>query len=216
MLFQLSSYIRRFRSATTDFPFPSDFPVWPTAKDIERYWNDYCDHFDLRSRIQLSNKVVNVHREGDQWALQTQSEGVVSGNMYFDKLVVASGGFASPKIPSLEGADLFEGKTTHSINFNHPEQYEGKNVLVVGMHASSCDVAASLHRNNAKSIYLSHRHGVIMVRKSLVLGMPKLIENNSRYQGTTRGEGLLIKRSLSVQCCSCVLPLLGFHTYSCG
>jgi len=121
---------------------------------------------------------MNVHREGDQWALQTQSQGFVSENMYFDKLVVASGGFASPKIPPLEGADLFQGKTTHSINFTHPEQYEEKNVLVVGMHASSCDVAASLHKNKAKSIYLSHRHGVIMVRSKSKLSTPRLTGND--------------------------------------
>jgi len=178
MVCQLRSSSGRFRSAVTDFPFPKDFPIWPTAKDIERYWNEYCDHFGLRARIEFSSKVMNVHRERDQWALQILSEGVVSANMYFDKLVVASGGLASPKTPILEGIEHFEGKTTHSINFNHPEQYEGKNVLVVGMHASSCDVAASLHKNMAKSIYLSHRHGVIMVRTNSNLSTHRLTGNN--------------------------------------
>jgi len=192
---RVGSFTSRFRSATTDFPFPNDFPVWPTAKDIERYWNEYCDHYGLRSCIQFSSKVVNVHREDHQWALQTLSAGVVSTIMYFDKLVVASGGMATAKLPVLEGIDQFDGKITHAVNFNHAEQYEGKNVLVVGMHASACDVAASLSNNRAQSIYLSHRHGVIMVCMTLVLSTHKLIENNCRYQDTTRREGLLIKPS---------------------
>ena len=98
--------------------------------------------------------------------------------MYFDKLVVASGGLATAKLPTLEGIDQFEGKITHTINFNHAEQYAGKNVLVIGMHASACDVAASLSKNEANSIYLSHRHGVIMVRVNSILNTLKLTWNN--------------------------------------
>jgi dimethylaniline monooxygenase (N-oxide forming) len=51
----------------------------------------------------------------------------------------------------------------HVVDFR-PELLQGKKVLVVGLCNSGVDTAASL-RGHADTIYLSYRHGAIVVCK---------------------------------------------------
>ena len=85
---------------------------------------------------------------------------------YFDKIVVSIGSFVKPKKPRFDGIDLFEGTAVHAIDYHKPSQYKDKNVLMIGLHATSQDVAVSLSRAHASKIYISHRNGLVLVNTS--------------------------------------------------
>lgn len=158
-----------YRSAISDFPFPKDTGDFPTAGQLHRYLESYCDHFDLRRHINLSTRVNGVSRCGQEWVLEVEklSESGKPSTRFdrFDKILIATGSFTRPKYPVIEGIDLFEGPKVHAINFHNKSQYEGKNVLLVGMHATTQDVTATLH-GHASKVYISHRNGLVMVNIS--------------------------------------------------
>jgi dimethylaniline monooxygenase (N-oxide forming) len=153
----------KYRSAFTDFPLPEETDDYPTWQQLNSYLESYCDHFDLRRHIRLSSPVTNLSREGDQWVLDISPPGGAAPlREHFDKVIVAVGSFVSPKQPKLPGIEQLAGPHVHAMNFHQPEQYKGKNVLLVGLHASAQDVANALSGHAAK-LYVSHRNGVRFV-----------------------------------------------------
>lgn len=50
------------------------------------------------------------------------------------------------------------------MDFNrHQAEFRGKRVLLVGLHASSQDIAVALRKNGAEQVYASHRNGIRLV-----------------------------------------------------
>ncbi|KAE9984363.1 hypothetical protein EG328_008849 [Venturia inaequalis] len=152
----------RYRSAFTDFPFDDDVDDFPTWRQFSKYINDYADHFDVRRKIQLDTFVESVTREDGRWAVSVKQKDGSLRKEKFDKVVIANGYFTSPRIPKIEGIEEFSGPALHAINFHHPEQYDGKNILLIGLHATTQDVVKML-AGHAKQVYLSHRNGILMV-----------------------------------------------------
>lgn len=152
----------RYRSAFTDFPFDDDVDDFPTWQQFSKYINDYADHFDVRRKIQLNSFIESVTREDGRWAVSVKQKDGFLCKEKFDKVVVANGYFTSPRIPKIEGIEEFSGPALHAINFHYPEQYDGKNILLVGLHATTQDVVKML-AGHAKQVYISHRNGILMV-----------------------------------------------------
>lgn len=153
----------KYRTAISDFPMPDDFDDFPTAKQLHRYFESYCDHFDLWPHIKLNSPVKIVKHNQHDWIVQVGTpDGSGSVVKHFDKVVFACGTFTIPRKPDFEGIEKFEGTAIHSLKFNNPAQYKGKNVLIVGFHASAQDTATALEKH-AKKMYLSHKSGIVLV-----------------------------------------------------
>jgi len=155
----------RYRSAFSDYPFDDDVDAFPTWQQMDKYLNGYCDHFDLRSHIRLNSRITNVTREEMKWVLEVSSKEAPAKLEKFDRVVVATGSFVQPKVPKFAGMELFEGRKIHAIDFQTPSMYDGQNVLIVGLHATTQDVAKVLH-GHANRLYLAHKSGVLLVRLS--------------------------------------------------
>ena len=154
----------RFRAAISDFPFAPYVDDFPTAAQMLEYLQDYSRHFGLESKIRLCSKVNSLNRQDDKWILEiirTDASSTVTVET-FDKVIIATGSFASPKSPSLDGMELFKGRILHAMDLRCPEQYIGQQVLLVGLHATAQDITLCLSRY-AKKVYISHRNGRLMV-----------------------------------------------------
>lgn len=161
----------RYRSAISDFPFKDDVDDYPTWRQMCDYLQDYCDHFGLRELINLNCQVTSLMRKGNQWMLEVTQKGTPPRYDNFDKVCVAIGSFVKPKQPIFEDIEKFGGRQLHTINFHHPEKFDGQNVLIIGLHASAQDVACAL-QGHAKQVYLSHRNGVLLVSFHTTLTNP--------------------------------------------
>ncbi|KAJ9609981.1 hypothetical protein H2200_006311 [Cladophialophora chaetospira] len=153
----------RFRSAIPDYPFPDDVDDFPTAKQLWKYFEDYCDHFELRPRIRFGADVKNFERKRGKWAVEYIQNGSLHTD-YFDKLMIAPGSFVTPRSPKLEGVEAFQGKILHSLNFPDPSTFQGQNVLLVGFHATAQDLVVEL-APHAKKVYIAHKNGLIMMSR---------------------------------------------------
>ena len=75
----------------------------------------------------------------------------------FDYLIVASGHFSVPNVPSFPGIDQFPGRIMHSHDFRNAKQFKGQTLLVVGSSYSAEDLAMQTLKYGAKKIIVSYK-----------------------------------------------------------
>jgi len=149
--------------AFSDFPFPDDADMYPHHSDIDKYCNDYVDHFGFRSCIQFNTEVVEVRKASDGgWLIKTATSGQPAGSstLHARFVAVASGHHSEPNMVRFPGQETFPGRLFHSVHFKDPvrEELTGKRVLVVGIGNSACDIAVEAHRVASK-VVVSTRSG---------------------------------------------------------
>ena len=155
----------KYRSAFSDFPFSDDTDDFPTWRQMHDYLESYVDYFGIKKFIHLDSRATNLKRAAGKWLLEitpTAADNCKPRWEEFDKICVATGTFVTPKLPTIEGVERFKGRTLHAVSFSRSEQFDGQNVLIIGLHATTQDVAICL-KGHAKRLYLSHRTGLVMV-----------------------------------------------------
>jgi len=159
----------RNRMAYRDFPMPADYPAFPHHSQIKDYFDSYVDHFDLRHRIRFGCGVRSTRKlpEGG-WEVTDEGGGVEQ----YDALVVANGHHWDPRWPepAFPGSDVFTGRQMHAHSYDEPEEFVGKDVVVLGMGNSAMDIATELSWTPG-NVYLAMRRGAYIVPK-YVAGKP--------------------------------------------
>jgi dimethylaniline monooxygenase (N-oxide forming) len=87
----------RVLTAFSDLEHEADL-VYPSARDILAYLHRYAETFDLVSRVRFGSRVDRVSRDGSGWLV-----GHTATTERFDRVVVATGRFQSPTIPTVPG-----------------------------------------------------------------------------------------------------------------
>jgi cation diffusion facilitator CzcD-associated flavoprotein CzcO len=178
--------------AFSDWPYPKDYPEWPSGEQVQRYLDSYTRQFGLTPDIHLQTTVTAARPEADGsgWTVSTldaRGNAPVQATRRFDYLVVCNGIFSQPMVPDFAGAAEFAasgGRVCHTSEFKRLEDAAGQHVLVVGYGKSSCDVAQAV-AGVAASTHVVARH--------LIWKVPKLLMNalNYKYLLLTRlGEAL--------------------------
>ncbi|KAM0255739.1 hypothetical protein ACHAQJ_005493 [Trichoderma viride] len=137
--------VRRSTFGFSDFPYvggDSDVPL--RSAEIQTFLESYAQHFDIESRFRLKTKVTAVNRVGNKWHLLLTREEGEQEEQIFDRVVLCTGLFHSPRKPHIEGLDQFEGQVLDTHTYKKPENVNGKRVLIVGLGATATDIARSL------------------------------------------------------------------------
>lgn len=151
-----------------DFPMPSDYPDFPSHRQMLDYFKAYAERFGLMARIRLGMSVESARRLPDgRWSVSVSGRDE-SGTGTFDHLIVCSGHHREPLLPDYPGT--FSGRVLHSREYKRPEPFEGQRVLVVGGGNSACDIAVDVSRV-ASSVCISMRHGYVILPK-VMFGRP--------------------------------------------
>ncbi|NLT05971.1 MAG: NAD(P)-binding domain-containing protein [Solirubrobacterales bacterium] len=149
------------------FPMPDSYPDYPHHSQIAAYFDAYVDHFGFRDRIRFRTEVVKVApAEGGGWdvtARAVDGDGAEETARY-DAVMVANGHHWDPRWPEPAFPGDFDGEITHAHHYKTPEGYEGKNVLVLGIGNSACDIAVETSRVS-KMTYLAMRRGAWVIPK---------------------------------------------------
>ena len=75
----------------------------------------------------------------------------------FDYVVVASGHFSTPNVPSFEGFDSFNGRVLHAHDFRDAREFAAKNVLLIGTSYSAEDIGSQCWKYGSATITVSYR-----------------------------------------------------------
>jgi hypothetical protein len=62
----------------------------------------------------------------------------------FDAVVVANGHYSQPRLPSIEGMEVWPRRQLHSHSYRVPDPFSGEAVVVVGCGESGLDIATEL------------------------------------------------------------------------
>lgn len=141
-----------------DYPIPEQERSYLPAKDILQFLNDYADHFHVRERVRFYHHVKSVTPKADGgWTVVTvdlKSKQLQTEE--FDAVMVCNGHYSKPFLPTLPGADVFQGQTLHSHDYRTPDAFKGRNVVVIGAGPSGMDLCLEVARGGAASVILSH------------------------------------------------------------
>ncbi|XVF50053.1 hypothetical protein PTKIN_Ptkin04bG0063700 [Pterospermum kingtungense] len=152
----------------TDFPFlmkkGRDMRRFPGHKELWLYLKDFCEWFGLREMIRFNTRVeyVGMLDYGEfgkdlKWVVKSKeksAEKVVEE--VFDAVVVATGHYSQPKMPSIKGMDVWKRKQMHSHIYRVPEPFRNEVVVIVGSSLSGQDISMEIVEV-AKEVYLSVR-----------------------------------------------------------
>lgn len=137
-----------------NFPFPEDFPEYPTKYQFIKYLESYAKHFDISPQFNETVQSAKYDETFGLWRVKTISTSTSNPNgcevEYICRwLVVATGENAEKVVPEFEGLDEFGGHVMHACDYRSGENFRGKRVLVVGCGNSGMEVSLDLCNHNA-------------------------------------------------------------------
>jgi cation diffusion facilitator CzcD-associated flavoprotein CzcO len=141
----------------SDLAWPEDAPqlplAWQVGQYLAEYRQRYCSeaNFSLGTRVEKAEPVTLATTDGSWsgWRVQTRSTQGEVKEQSFDYLLVASGFFGKPALPSVSRGD-HEVPTIHSSQYRHLQGLLGKasgsggKILVVGGQMSGVEIAGTI------------------------------------------------------------------------
>ncbi|MDH3369286.1 MAG: NAD(P)/FAD-dependent oxidoreductase [Gemmatimonadota bacterium] len=179
--------IRRY-SGLAHYPIPKDRPQYLSKDEYAAYLKEYAEVFALD--VSLGESVDTVQKsssnaEGMEWEVVTNR-----GTRRAGVVVIATGHYAEPHLPTWEGLERFSGAVLHSSDYITASAFNGQNVLVIGLGNSGAEIAAELAAQGAASVSVSVRTVPPIVSREMFkivpvqllgialtpVGMPRLVD----------------------------------------
>ncbi|KAL2556899.1 putative indole-3-pyruvate monooxygenase YUCCA8 [Forsythia ovata] len=161
-----------------EFPFPENYPEYPTKKQFIDYLESYAKKFDINPQFNECVESAKYDEACRLWRVKTVS---TNGGAYTGSeveylcqwLVVATGENAEPVVPEIEGLREFKGEVLHACDYKSGESFRGKKVVVVGCGNSGMEVCLDLCNYDAKPS---------MVVRSSVHVLPRELLGKSTFE----------------------------------
>ncbi|KAI1280845.1 Dimethylaniline monooxygenase [N-oxide-forming] 2 [Halotydeus destructor] len=151
-------------SCFSDFPPNHDTALFLSHGDAQKYLEDYAEHFDLRRHIRFNSTVSEVSRREDLTWKVDYRDATGDQSDIFQAVLICTGLHCQPSIPDLPGLKSFKGPVIHTSQYKSSDALRGKDVLIVGIGPSACDVCDDLV-HNARKVYLSRRRGAYILNR---------------------------------------------------
>ncbi|CAD5331110.1 unnamed protein product [Arabidopsis thaliana] len=143
----------------SDFPFLAkkgrDMRRFPGHKELWLYLKDFSEAFGLREMIRFNVRVEFVGEKEEEddvkkWIVRSREK--FSGKVMeeiFDAVVVATGHYSHPRLPSIKGMDSWKRKQIHSHVYRVPDPFRNELVEVakeVHLSAKTLDISSGLSK----------------------------------------------------------------------
>jgi len=128
------------------FPFPAEYGSFPKGPQVQEYLCSFARAKGIYAMTRLRTAVLAmVPRSGGSrgWCVHFQTEGKDASEEDFDFMVVATGMYGTPLVPSVPGMENFHGVTMHAEKFHEKSMATGQKVIVVGGGKSAIDCAVA-------------------------------------------------------------------------
>lgn len=148
------------------FPFPANFPTYPTKHQFLAYLQAYTTHFGLEPIFNTTVVSAQFDRRCGFWRVKTVGLKQEETEYVCQWLIVATGENAEEVVPQFPGMNDFGGPIIHTSSYKSGELFRDKKVLVVGCGNSGMEVCLDLCNYNAHPT-LVVRDSVSMLQSSL-------------------------------------------------
>ena len=134
----LTLFTPRRYSALPGLSFAGDPDGYPTRNDVIAYLDCYAETFELS--IELNSEVKELER-GSDGRFRLELDG---GVLTADQVVVATGPFQTPFVPTLAEKLPVEVFQTHAVGYRRPDDVPPGKVVVVGGGNTGFQIAKEL------------------------------------------------------------------------
>lgn len=118
--------------------FPGEPGHYPLRDEVVGYLEQYSEYFQFP--IKHKTEVIRVEKLETDFCVITRD-----GETFFSKaVVIATGAFSNPYIPSITGLQDFKGRVLHSANYENSYSFTGERTIVVGAANSAVQIAYEL------------------------------------------------------------------------
>jgi putative flavoprotein involved in K+ transport len=147
-------------SALPGMPFPGAPNHYPARDEVVRYLEQYAYFFQLP--ILHGVQVTRVDQEDEGFQI-TAADGQ---RFWARAVVVASGAFSRPYIPSILGLESFSGTRLHSADYRNAEAFSGQSIVVIGAANSAVQIAYDLAK--VATVTLATREAIRFVPQRIL------------------------------------------------
>jgi glycine/D-amino acid oxidase-like deaminating enzyme len=136
----------------SDFPWPFEPDLHPTAEQIRRYIAAAIEHFGID--VRLGHEVTALEELPDQrgWVI-TGRQGGEAFTQECEFVLVAVGQYTQPKAElELPGRERFTGQVLTEREIKSAEVFAGKRVAVIGFGKTAVDIATLASESGAESV----------------------------------------------------------------
>ncbi|HEY5709842.1 MAG TPA: NAD(P)-binding domain-containing protein [Solirubrobacterales bacterium] len=159
---QLHINVSRARIEFSDHPMSDSIAQYPHHTELARYFDDYVQRFELHRNLRLMTEVRRARIRDGIWEIELSS----GKTCHYDALIVANGHHSAPRWPTPPPPGEFSGEQMHSHDYRDNTMLRGRDVLVVGLGNSACDIAVESSMA-ARNTYLSVRRGAHILPKTM-------------------------------------------------
>ena len=123
---------------------------WPhqfaEGREIADYLEEVVDRAGLRERIEFGTRLLRLRwdESAGAWEATTVDRDGIERTRTFSAVVSGLGLLDRPNIPEFPGAELFDGVTMHSQEWDHDVDVAGKRVAVIGTGASAYQIVPAI------------------------------------------------------------------------
>ena len=161
-------------------------PSFPPREVLFDYLQGRWKKEDVKKMITFSTVVRDVvyNKDKDNFTVivkDLKKDKVLEGEEY-DYVIVATGHYSVPNVPSFPGIERFPGRVMHAHDFRDACEFAGKTLLLVGASYSAEDIALQCIKYGAKKVICTWRS------KPMGFLFPDSIEERplvQRFEGKT-------------------------------
>jgi putative flavoprotein involved in K+ transport len=155
-------------SGLAHLPMPRRYPRYVARDQFVRYLQDYATGLGLQVITGCEVKRVTPldGATGPSWQVETD-QGVWESQV----VVLATGQYRVPLLPSWPGRETFAGQLIHSSDYRNGRAWSGKRALVIGVGNSGAEIATDLADAGASFVAISIRTPPFMTRRD-TYGLP--------------------------------------------
>lgn len=126
-------------SSLPGWMMPPTQDTYPTRSEIIHYLTEYEKRyaFEIKRPVQ----VKSVQFRDELFYLETSK-----GQILTKALVSATGNWSNPFIPNYQGMSEFRGSQIHSAQYQNPDVFSGKRVLIVGGGNSAAQILSEVSK----------------------------------------------------------------------
>jgi len=155
-------------------------PSFPPREVLFDYLKGRWSQEDVMKYIKFNTVVRDVvyNKATDDFTVSVKELGndkVLDGER-FDYVIVASGHYSVPNVPTFDGIEKFPGRVMHVHDFRDANEFAGKRLLLIGSSYSAEDIALQCLKYGAKNIICTWR------TKPMGFKWPKEVEERPLVQ----------------------------------
>ncbi len=147
-----------------DYSFEAHFgkpiPSYPPRAVLYDYIKGRAQKAGVRHWIRFNTPVRMVEWDAQRQQFRVTAHERVADRVYsewFDRVIIATGHFSTPRAPEFEGIRTFNGRVLHAHDFRDALEFKDQDVLIVGRSFSAEDIGAQCWKYGARSITTSYR-----------------------------------------------------------